>query len=173
MADHDPFNAILGKGCRFEGKLTFHGKVRIDGAFAGQIVSSDTLVIGAGADVTAEIDVGSLVLQGKLTGNVRATEAIELKQPAEMRGNLEAPALQIDRGVAFEGMSKMTRPGAQPARPAVAPTPVASPYARAPYAPTPVSAPVPGPVPAPATDAERPDEGAPSAAAPLAPDDRT
>ena len=52
-------NALLGKGSEFEGKLTFEGQVRIDGKFTGQIFTKDTLVIGDGAKVAAEISAGT------------------------------------------------------------------------------------------------------------------
>jgi cytoskeletal protein CcmA (bactofilin family) len=126
MADHESLNAFLGKGSHFEGKLTFEGKVKIDGTFVGEIFSGDVLVLGEGADVKAEIDVGTAIIQGKLTGNVRAQSAIELKAPGEVRGNIEAPAIQIDKGVYFEGACKMTKPTASAARPAPAPMPVRS-----------------------------------------------
>ena len=117
MSDNDSLNAFLGKGSHFEGKLTFEGKVKIDGTFVGEVFSQDTLILGEGADVKAEIDVGTAVIQGKLTGNVHASTAIELKAPADVRGNIEAPAIQIDKGVYFEGACKMTKPGAAPSRP--------------------------------------------------------
>ena len=52
-------NALLGKGSEFEGKLLFEGTVRIDGKFKGEIKSSDTLIVGEGAKVEAEISVGT------------------------------------------------------------------------------------------------------------------
>jgi cytoskeletal protein CcmA (bactofilin family) len=100
-------NAILGKGSEFEGKLTFEGTVRIDGKFSGEISTSDVLVIGEGARVQAEISAGSVVINGEVQGNVRAVNSIELHQPARVRGNLETPQLSIDKGVIFEGTSKM------------------------------------------------------------------
>ncbi len=42
-------NALLGKGSQFEGKLLFEGTVRIDGKFTGEIISTDTLIVGEGA----------------------------------------------------------------------------------------------------------------------------
>ena len=48
-------HTILGKESEFDGKLTFDGQVRIDGKFQGQIITKDTLVIGDGARVNAEI----------------------------------------------------------------------------------------------------------------------
>ena len=46
-------NAMLGAGSVFEGKLHFEGQVRIDGTFTGEITTTDLLVIGDGAKVSA------------------------------------------------------------------------------------------------------------------------
>jgi cytoskeletal protein CcmA (bactofilin family) len=100
-------NALLGRGSEFEGKLTFEGTVRIDGKFSGEIVTGDVLVIGEGAKVQAEINAGSVVVNGEVQGNIRAKVSIELHQPARVQGNLETPSLSIDKGVIFEGTSKM------------------------------------------------------------------
>lgn len=120
-------NAILGKGSEFEGKLTFEGTVRIDGKFSGEISTSDVLVIGEGARVQAEINAGSVVINGEVQGNVRAKTSIELHHPARVRGNLETPQLSIDKGVVFEGTSKMEgleKPAARaPAMPVAPPPP--------------------------------------------------
>jgi cytoskeletal protein CcmA (bactofilin family) len=118
-------NALLGKGSEFEGKLTFEGTVRIDGKFSGEIHTNDVLVIGEGARVQAEINAGSVVINGEVQGNIRAKTSIELHHPARVRGNLEAPSLSIDKGVIFEGTSKMetqAQGGAKPATPMVVAT---------------------------------------------------
>jgi cytoskeletal protein CcmA (bactofilin family) len=106
-------NALLGKGSEFEGKLTFEGTVRIDGRFAGEIFSEETLVVGEGAKLKAEVNVGSLVLYGELVGNVRASHTVELHAPARLIGNIATPALMIESGVIFEGNSKMENIGAE------------------------------------------------------------
>ncbi len=104
-------HTLLGKGSEFEGKLTFEGQVRIDGRFSGQIFTKDTIVIGDGARVQAEINAGTVIIHGTVEGNVKATNLIELKQPGRVKGNLEAPALSMDRGVIFEGTMKMENLG--------------------------------------------------------------
>jgi cytoskeletal protein CcmA (bactofilin family) len=104
-------HTLLGKGSEFEGKLTFEGQVRIDGKFNGQIVTKDVLVIGDGARVQAEIQAGTVIINGTVEGNVRATQLIELKQPGRVKGNLETPSLSMDRGVIFEGSLKMENIG--------------------------------------------------------------
>jgi cytoskeletal protein CcmA (bactofilin family) len=113
-------HTLLGKGSEFEGKLTFEGQVRIDGKFNGQIVTKDVLVIGDGARVNAEIQAGTVIINGLVEGNVRATSIIEVHQPGRIKGNLETPALAMDRGVIFEGTCKMENLG-KPGGPA-APT---------------------------------------------------
>ncbi len=104
-------HTLLGKGSEFEGKLTFEGQVRIDGKFNGQIVTKDVLVIGDGARVTAEINAGTVIINGTVEGNVRAAQLIELHAPARVKGSLESPALTMDRGVVFEGTTKMENLG--------------------------------------------------------------
>jgi len=110
-------HTLLGKGSEFEGKLTFEGQVRIDGKFNGQIITKDVLVVGEGARVQAEINAGTVIINGTVEGNVRATQLIELHAPARVKGNIEAPALTMDRGVIFEGTSKMENLGAKGATP--------------------------------------------------------
>ena len=121
-------NALLGRGSEFEGKLTFEGTVRIDGKFTGTIVTNDTLVVGEGAKVSAEITCGTIIVHGEINGNVRAKTAIELHHPARMRGNIESPSLMIEKGVTFEGQCKMegVEKGNLSAKPASAPAPVAA-----------------------------------------------
>ena len=100
-------HTLIGKGSEFDGKLTFEGQVRIDGKFTGQINTKDVLVIGEGARVTAEISAGTVIINGVVEGNIKAAQLIELHQPGRMKGNMETPALSIDRGVVFEGSCKM------------------------------------------------------------------
>jgi cytoskeletal protein CcmA (bactofilin family) len=96
--------ALLGRGTHFEGKLHFDGRLRIDGTFKGEISSAEVLVLGDGADVEAEIEVGMLIVKGGvLRGNVRATQSIELHIPSRVSGSLQAPEIFMDKGVQFSG----------------------------------------------------------------------
>jgi len=100
-------NALLGRGSQFEGKLAFEGKVRIDGNFSGEISTSDTLHIGEGARVSAEITCGTVIVEGEVVGNIKAATAVEFHRPAKVRGDVTAPSLMIEKGVIFEGHSRM------------------------------------------------------------------
>jgi len=116
---------LLGRGATFEGKLTFEGTVRIDGRFKGEVFTDDTLVIGEGAHVEATIDVGEVIIQGTVVGNVSAKRSIEIHAPGRVKGDLHTPTLQVDKGVIFEGRSFME--AATSNRPAAAPAPAAVP----------------------------------------------
>jgi len=98
---------LLGRGASFEGKLTFEGTVRIDGRFRGEVFSDDVLVIGEGAVVEAEVDVGEIIVQGTVLGNIKAKRSIEVHAPGRVKGDIHTPNLQIDKGVIFEGRSFM------------------------------------------------------------------
>src|SRR5215813_7678447 len=118
---------LLGRGAAFEGKLTFEGTVRIDGRFKGEVFSDDVLVIGEGAVVEAEIDIGEVIIQGTVVGNIKAKRSIEIHAPGRVKGDIHTPSLQIDKGVIFEGRSFMEG-AAKPVAPAApkpsAPAPV-------------------------------------------------
>src|SRR6478609_6299882 len=98
---------LLGRGAAFEGKLTFEGTVRIDGRFKGEVFTDDVLVIGEGAIVEASLDVGEVIIQGTVIGNITAKRSIEIHAPGRVKGDLHTPSLQIDKGVMFEGRSFM------------------------------------------------------------------
>lgn len=99
--------AHLGQGSRIEGKLTFEGSVRIDGQVEGEISAQDTVIIGEGAEVTAQIQANTVVVQGRVTGDITARKRIELKAPATVVGNVSTPSLVVHEGVVFEGHCAM------------------------------------------------------------------
>ena len=117
-------NALLGRGSEFDGKLTFEGTVRIDGKFTGTIVSNDVLVVVEGAKISAEISCGTIIVHGEINGNIKAKVTVELHHPAKVRGNIETPMLMIEKGVMFEGQTKMEGLEKAPVRPTATPIPI-------------------------------------------------
>ena len=100
--------AFLGPGSQFEGKLVFDEIVRIDGVFRGEIQSRDILIIGPGADIQGEISVGTLIVSGKLQGNIKVLNKAELRAPAQIDGSLETPVLMVEAGVVLNGTLSMS-----------------------------------------------------------------
>ncbi|MCC6996152.1 MAG: polymer-forming cytoskeletal protein [Deltaproteobacteria bacterium] len=115
-------NTLLGRGSEFEGKLVFEGTVHINGKLKGHIFSDDVLVVGEGADVQAEIEVGTVLVYGSVTGNIKASRSIELHAPGRIRGNIATPNLMVEQGTIFQGACTMDGVGApqQGGKPAAA-----------------------------------------------------
>lgn len=101
--------SVVDQGCEFEGKLCFHGTVRIGGLFRGEIYTPDTLIIGEGARVDAQIEAGTVIISGHVTGTVKARHRVEIHRPAVFKGNIMTPSLSVAEGVIFEGSSKMAQ----------------------------------------------------------------
>ena len=104
-------HTILGPESTFEGKLSFEGTVRIDGNYKGEIVTTDTLIVGQSAKVEGTIKVGSIIVNGEVHGNVILHSWWNLKAPARWYGNIETPQLMIERGVIFQGSCQMDNKG--------------------------------------------------------------
>ncbi|MCE9624919.1 MAG: polymer-forming cytoskeletal protein [Deltaproteobacteria bacterium] len=100
---------LLDKGAEFEGKLTFEGKVQINGKFRGEIFSDGTLIIGEGAEVDAKIEIETIIIQGNVTGNIVAKRRIEMHPPAVVKGDIVSPGLVVSEGAVFEGNCSMGR----------------------------------------------------------------
>ena len=115
--DGNDITTLLGPGTQFEGKLHFEGRVRIDGVFKGEVRSDDTLIIGEGAEVHAEIDVATVIVRGgTVHGNVRASQSLEIHAPGRLIGNIHSPSIFIERGVEFQGSCRMD--AIEPGKPA-------------------------------------------------------
>lgn len=95
---------FLGPEAVVEGKLVFDGTLRLDGRYSGRIESKGGLmVVGENAVVKADIFVHTADVSGQVTGNITATDRIELHPPARVVGDLNAPVVVIGAGVAFQG----------------------------------------------------------------------
>jgi len=105
--DGSASNALLGKGTRIVGKLSFEGPARIEGTVDGEISAQETLTIGESAVVNAQITGGSVVIHGRVTGDVVARKRLEIRAPGRLVGNITTPSLVIHEGVVFEGQCSM------------------------------------------------------------------
>ncbi len=107
LGSAQPVTTLLGKGSEFEGKLSFEGTVRVDGKLTGEIFTDDVLIVGEGAELNAEVNVGAIVVQGIVRGNITAKRSVEIHAPARVKGNIRTPSLLIEKGVIFDGQCQM------------------------------------------------------------------
>jgi cytoskeletal protein CcmA (bactofilin family) len=100
--------AYLDKASKISGKLFFEGPVRIDGQVDGEISASDAVVIGESAVITAQLKAASVVIAGKISGDIIAGKRVEIRPTAKVFGNLTTPVLVVHDGALFEGHCAMT-----------------------------------------------------------------
>ena len=104
----ETFNAFLGAGTNYNGSLTFQGAVRIDGVFTGTIKSEGTLIVGHNASIEGAVQVGSVICNGKINGDIQAAEKLVLNKTAVVTGTVVSPVLSMEEGAKLDGKLTMT-----------------------------------------------------------------
>ena len=100
--------AYLDSGSKISGKLYFDGPARIDGQVEGEVSAKESLSIGESAVVNAQLRAASVIVAGKVTGDITAGSRIEIRPSARVMGNLTAPVLVVHEGAHFEGHCTMS-----------------------------------------------------------------
>lgn len=100
-------DTLIAEGTEIEGKITFSGTALINGRLQGEIVSSDSLVVGEKGVLNASIRAGVIHISGEVVGNVNASERLELHDHCRVYGDVEAPIVIIEEGALLEGQCRM------------------------------------------------------------------
>lgn len=96
--------AYLTQDVEIKGTIKFSNAMKIDGKFEGEMLTEEgELFVGKTGSVKANVKVKNAVIEGRMDGNVTATEKVELKEKAHLVGDLKARTLVIEEGVVFVG----------------------------------------------------------------------
>jgi len=98
---------VLNSDVELKGTLRFGGELTFDGKLEGDIQSEGTLNLGDNAVVKGNITVNSIVVRGKVNGNVTAKEKIDIKTKTELFGDIRAARLAMEEGVIFVGQTEV------------------------------------------------------------------
>lgn len=97
-------NAWIGQRVTIEGRIRSAQDLRIDGRVDGTIeVPQHEVVLGAGAEVKANVSARSVLIAGTLTGDVTATERLQIQATGSVEGNVTAPRLIVLDGAILLG----------------------------------------------------------------------
>ena len=107
LKDIESISTILGNETVFKGTMRFSKPLKIDGKYEGKIESEGFLYVEEGAEVHADIQVGSIVVGGIVYGDIEATEKLEMLSTGQVIGNIRTAKLKIADGVRFEGKCDM------------------------------------------------------------------
>lgn len=104
----DKLETFLGSNSSFKGELTVRGTLRIDGALEGQL-DADYVILSETGEVKGEIKAKSILIGGKIDGNVRAQELVEIKSKGRVLGDIFTPKLAVIEGGEFNGKVEMKK----------------------------------------------------------------
>src|SRR5712692_1896200 len=94
---------VLSSDVEIKGNLKFSGELTLEGKLEGEINSDGILHLGETGAVNGNLNVNSVIVRGRLNGNITAKDRIEIKAKAEVFGDIRAAKLVIEEGVTFVG----------------------------------------------------------------------
>lgn len=100
---------ILDVDASMQGTIAFKDPVnlRINGSFEGKLDARGNLTIGENAKVKANIQGDRIIIAGKVTGDIIASQAVSVIAPAVIQGNITTPRLSVTEGAVIEGQIAM------------------------------------------------------------------
>jgi len=98
---------LISAGTTLKGDISSSSDLRIDGTIIGNIHSSSKIVIGSNGVVEGDISGNQADIVGKVSGNIRAKELLQLRGESVVTGNLYAGKLQVEPSATFNGQCHM------------------------------------------------------------------
>jgi len=100
-------DTIIGQQTRIEGDVHFSGGLHIDGKVKGGVIaeadSASVLTVSEHGSIEGDVRVPTVILNGKVTGDVRSAERIELASKAKVDGDVYYSLIEMAMGAAVNG----------------------------------------------------------------------
>jgi|TARA_B100000768_G_scaffold181662_1_gene205654 cytoskeletal protein CcmA (bactofilin family) len=104
-------DTLINEDFVIKGDTTYVGGIRLDGKIIGNVNvlggDNGTLIMGEGSEVRGDIIVHNAIIGGKVTGNIRALNYIEIHPKADISGDIEYKVLEVHAGAKIQGVLKM------------------------------------------------------------------
>jgi len=106
----------IGKSVVIKGELSGSEDLTIEGQVDGKIeLRQNVLTIGPNGKIKAQVFAKSVIILGEVTGNVTASEKVDIRDNGSVDGDIAAPRVAIAEGAHFRGSIDMQRTGGKPA----------------------------------------------------------
>ena len=110
--------ANIGKSIAIKGDLTGNEDMLIEGTVEGKVdLPNNQLTIGANGKIRAELNAKSVIVIGKVTGNVSGTERVEIQATGIVEGDVTSPKLVVAEGAVLNGGINMGKRDSSAVRP--------------------------------------------------------
>jgi cytoskeletal protein CcmA (bactofilin family) len=104
----EKLESFIGSNSVFNGDVDSKGTLRVDGIVEGNI-SADWVIVGEKARIAGNITARGIVVGGKIDGNLKAKEIVEIKNKGQIKGEITSKKLVVAEGGIFDGKSTMPR----------------------------------------------------------------
>jgi cytoskeletal protein CcmA (bactofilin family) len=104
----EKLESLIGSNSSVRGEVESKGTLRADGSIEGNI-SADWVVVGEKALIKGNITARGIVVGGRVEGNLKAKEIVEIKNKGQVCGEIFTPKLSIAEGGIFDGRSSMQK----------------------------------------------------------------
>jgi cytoskeletal protein CcmA (bactofilin family) len=102
--------AQIGKSVVIKGELSGSEDLYLDGQVEGSIaLKGNSLTVGPNGHVKASVDAKGVVVQGKLEGNIQASDRVELRKSAVVSGDITTQRISIEEGAFLKGKVEISR----------------------------------------------------------------
>ena len=102
---------VLGPTLHFKGELYGEEDLEFQGQLEGTIEHTRSLSIGKEGGVTGNIRAKFVIVEGRVDGDIYASESVQVRQSAKVKGNIYAPRVGIADGANFSGSIDMNHKG--------------------------------------------------------------
>jgi cytoskeletal protein CcmA (bactofilin family) len=110
--------ANVGKSISLSGELTGSEDLVIEGKVEGRVeLPNNGLTVGQNGQVKAEVHAKTVIIVGRVVGNVSAGERVEIQATGVVEGDVRAPRLVVHEGAVLNGSVQMSQKEAAAARP--------------------------------------------------------
>jgi cytoskeletal protein CcmA (bactofilin family) len=100
-------DTLIGADTRVEGDIHFSGGLRVDGQIKGNVTEpvdqASTLILSEHGSIEGSVTASKIVINGKVIGNVKAAQFIELQAKASIKGDVNYKSLEMHTGAVIEG----------------------------------------------------------------------
>lgn len=98
---------LISAGTTLKGDISSNSDLRIDGTIIGNVTCSSKIVIGASGTVEGDITGNQADIVGKVSGNIKTKDLLQLRGDCVVKGNVHAGKLQVEPTAIFNGQCHM------------------------------------------------------------------
>ena len=100
--DNEQLESFIGSGTEFQGELNVKGTLRVEGRFDGKVNATFVILSETGV-IKGEVSAKKIIIGGKVEGNLRAQEIVEIKATGKVLGGIFTKRISITEGAKVNG----------------------------------------------------------------------